>query len=230
MMRFLIRCNQNGKIDFIEEPSLPRKKRTSNYMTLEQYFDVKGLASKFVVHHSSDACENFQLIYFEVLDSIISVIKDRFMQLSFQAYIKMESFFLKAIVGSCTEEEHDFLHENYHRDIEVNYFEVEKEVWETNFRDSKPTCFRDIHKTIKAIPSSKNLMIPTFTKVCELILLNPAVSCKAEKSYSTARCLKTWLRSTMTNQRFNSPAILNTYKSFTDKLDLCKIVKLEMIL
>jgi len=27
----------------------------------------------------------------------------------------------------------------------------------------------------------------------------------------------------MTNQRFNSLAILNTHKTFTDKLDLCKI-------
>ena len=45
----------------------------------------------------------------------------------------------------------------------------------------------------------------------------------AERSFSTARRLKTWLRSSMTNQRFNSLAILNTHKTFTDKLDLCKI-------
>ena len=31
------------------------------------------------------------------------------------------------------------------------------------------------------------------------------------------------LRFTMKNQGFNSLAILNTYKTFTNKLDLCKI-------
>jgi len=136
------------KIDFIEEPSLPRKRRTPNYRTLEQYFDIQGLASKSVAYHPSDAREHYRLIYFEVLDSIISVIKERFNQPSFQAYMKMESFLLKAIDG--------FLHEKYRGDIEVDYLETEKEVWKTIFRDSNPTCFRDIYKTIKAL-SSKTL-------------------------------------------------------------------------
>ena len=135
----------------------------------------------------------------------------------------MESFLLKAIDGSCTKEEHDFLHENYHGDIEIDYLEAEKEVWKTIFGGSKPTCFRDIHKTIKVLPSRKKLMIPTFTKLCELMLVNSDSSLTVERSFSTGRRLKTWLRSTMTNQRLNSLVILNAYKTFTDKLDLCKI-------
>ena len=83
----------------------------------------------------------------------------------------MESFLLKAIDGSCTKDEHDFLHENYHGDLKVDYLEAEKEAWKTIFRDSKPTCFRDTQKTIKALSSSKKLMIPTFTILCELILV-----------------------------------------------------------
>ena len=43
--------------------------------------------------------------------------------------MKMESFLLKAIGGSCTKDEHDFLHENYNGDIEVDYLEV----WKTIF-------------------------------------------------------------------------------------------------
>ena len=211
------------KIYFIEEPSLPRKKQTPNCRTLEQCFDVQGLTSKSVAYHPSNAFENFRLIYFEFLDSIILVIKEKFNQPSFQAYIKMESFLPKAIDRSCTKEEHFFLHENYHGDIEVDYLGPKQEVWKTIFRDSKPTCFRDIHKTITALLSSKKLMIATFTKLCEPILVNSATSCTAERSFSTAQRLKTWLRFTMTNQRFNSLVVLNTYKTFTDKLDLCKI-------
>ena len=210
-------------ISFTEEPSLLQRMQSSNNRTLEQYFDVQVLASKSVAYHPSNASENFPLIYFEVLDSIISVVKGKFNQSSFQAYIKMESFLLKAINGSCTKDEHDFLHENYHGDIEVDYLEGENEVWKPIFCDSKPTCFRDIHKTIEALPSSKKLMIPTFTNLFELILVNPATSCTDERSFSTAGRLKTWLRSTMTNQSFDSLAILNSYKAFTDKLNFCKI-------
>ena len=154
------------KINFIEEPSPPRKRRTPNYRTLQQYFDIQGLALKSVAYHPSDAREHNRLIYFEVLDSIISVIKERFNQPSFQAYMKM-----KAIDASCTKEEDGFLHEKYCGDIEVEYLETEKEVWKTIFRDSNPTCFRDIYKTTKALSSSKKLMILTFTKLCELILV-----------------------------------------------------------
>ena len=55
--------------------------------------------------------------------------------------MKIKSFLLKAINGSCTKDEHDFLHESYHGDIEVDYLEAAKEVWKTIFRDSKPTRF-----------------------------------------------------------------------------------------
>ena len=40
--------------------------------------------------------------------------------------MSMESFLLKAIDGSYTKDEHDFLHENYHGDIEVDYLEAKK--------------------------------------------------------------------------------------------------------
>ena len=65
----------------------------------------------------------------------------------------MESFLLKAINGRCTKNEHDFLHENYHGDIEVDYLEAEKDIWKTVFRDSKLTCFRDLlhHVQLKGL-------------------------------------------------------------------------------
>ena len=64
------------KVDLIEEPSIPRKKRTPNNRTLEQYLNIHGLASKSVAYHSIDARENFRLIYFEVLNSIRLSIKN----------------------------------------------------------------------------------------------------------------------------------------------------------
>ena len=51
--------------------------------------------------------------------------------------MKMESFLLKTVDRSCTKDEYDFLHENYHGDIEVDHLESEKEVLKTFFRDSK---------------------------------------------------------------------------------------------
>ena len=101
------------KIDFIEEPSLHQKKQILNYRTLEQYFDVQGLTSKSVLYHPSDACENFQLIYFEVLDPITSVIKERF--------------------------NHDFLHENYHDGKQKKMFRMQFFVIQNQLVLEKPS-------------------------------------------------------------------------------------------
>ena len=78
----------------------------------------------------------------------------------------------------------DTFHTVYHGDIEVDYSEVEKEVWQTIFCDLKSTCFKNIHKTIKAHLSNKKLMTPIFTKLCELILVNPGTSCTTKRFFS----------------------------------------------
>ena len=213
------------KFDFIEEPSLPRKRRAPNYKTLEQYFNVEQSSSRpsSAAFYPSDPREHYRIIYFEVLDSIVSVIKERFDQPSYQLLMKMKSFILKAANGDLTNEEEEFFRENYQDDINLDYLAGEKQIWKTLLNDSKLTCFKDIHKILQKLPSNKKLLIPNRIKVCELILVNPATSCTAERSFSTARRMKTWLRSTMSNKRFNSLSILHSNKKLTDELDLCKI-------
>ena len=67
------------------------------------------------------------------------------------------------------------------------------------------------------------LQIPNLVKLIELLLVNPAASCTPERSFSTARRLKTWLRSNMTNKRFNFLSISNIHKDLTDKIDLVDV-------
>ena len=44
-----------------------------------------------------------------------------------------------------------------------------------------------------------------------------------ERSFSTARRLKTWLRSTMMQERFRNLIILNSHKESTERLSLVDI-------
>jgi len=55
-------------------------------------------------------------------------------------------------------------------------------------------------------------------------LVNPATSASGERSFSTARRLKTWLRSKMTQERFSNLTILNSHKERTERLSLVDIV------
>ncbi len=57
-------------------------------------------------------------------------------------------------------------------------------------------------------------------KLCKIILVMPATSALSERSFSTLRRLKTWLRSTMQQTRLNWCIILHTHTDETDELDL----------
>ena len=47
------------------------------------------------------------------------------------------------------------------------------------------------------------------------MMVLPVTSCEAERSFSTLRRLKTYLRTTMSQERLNGLALLNVYNSTT---------------
>ena len=66
-------------------------------------------------------------------------------------------------------------------------------------------------------------MVPNVSLLIQLLLVLPATSASAERSFSLQRRLKTWLRSRMTQVRYNALAQLHEHKDKTDKIDLIKI-------
>ena len=56
-----------------------------------------------------------------------------------------------------------------------------------------------------------------------LLALNPTTNATAERSFSLARGIKIWNRSTMMPKRFNSLSILNFHKTETENLDVLAV-------
>ena len=85
-------------------------------------------------------------------------------------------------------------------------------------------CFDDIVVEIKKLLTRERKMINEVISVCKILLVNPATSASGERSFSTARRLNlTWLRSTMTQERFSNLTILNSHKERTERLSLVDI-------
>ncbi len=59
--------------------------------------------------------------------------------------------------------------------------------------------------------------------VARLIIVLPATNAASERSFSTMKRIKTYLRSTIKQDRLNHLMILNIYKELTKKLDLVKV-------
>lgn len=67
-----------------------------------------------------------------------------------------------------------------------------------------------------------------FSEIHKLLLIYltvPMTSATAERSFSSLRRLKTYLRSTMTQRKLNHVALLHTHKNKTDEIDINSIVQ-----
>ena len=90
-------------------------------------------------------------------------------------------------------------------------------------KDGDYFCFDNIRVKIKELPNPEREMIKEVITLCKLILVNPATSAAGERSFSTARRLKTWLRSRMNQERFSNLVVLNIHKERTDSLSTIDI-------
>ena len=62
-------------------------------------------------------------------------------------------------------------------------------------------------------------------QLIRLLLVCPASSCTAERSFSALRRLKTWLRNNMTQSRLNAVAVCNVHQEHIDAVDLSVVAK-----
>ena len=72
--------------------------------------------------------------------------------------------------------------------------------------------FHDMIKEIKLIDIAERKLIVNLCTTCEILVVNPASSSTAERTFSMAKKVKTWMRSTMLPARFNSVVMLNFNK------------------
>ena len=87
-------------------------------------------------------------------------------------------------------------------------------------KDGEFACLDDILTKIEQLSEAEKCMISEIITLYKLLLVNPATSAAGERFFSSARRLKTWLRSTMTQTRFSNLTILNTHKQRTENFVL----------
>ena len=68
-------------------------------------------------------------------------------------------------------------------------------------------------------------MIKNIWTVVRIVLTSGATSATPERTFSMQRRIKTWLRSTMGQRRYNSLAVLNSHPDIVDKLSLIEVAR-----
>ena len=76
---------------------------------------------------------------------------------------------------------------------------------------------------LQGMTTEVRTMFSEVEQLVRLMLLCPVSSCEAERSFSCLRRLKTWLRSTMTQQRLNSIIVCHVNQEVLDSLPISAI-------
>ena len=83
---------------------------------------------------------------------------------------------------------------------------AELELWCAHF------VGKDLPNTPQAAFQHANAVtFPNVRKMLVGVMVLPVTSCEAERSFSTLRCVKTYLRSTMTQERLSGLALMNVH-------------------
>ena len=77
---------------------------------------------------------------------------------------------------------------------------------------------------LQMVPAMRE-MFPTVEALVRLLLVNPASSATAERSFSSLRRLKSYTRSTCGQMHLNNIALCHVHKDILDKLDVKKLMQ-----
>jgi hypothetical protein len=134
----------------------------------------------------------------------------------------MEELLLKALSNKDISEELRYIEEIYKDDIDSKLLQCQLPVLKCLLK-GKYVCFNDIYVEFKILDNSQQMLVSEVVVLVKLLLVSPASNAMGERSFSTMRRLKTWLRSSMNQCRFNNLAILQVHNERVDDLNLAEV-------
>ena len=194
----------------VDEPILPRKrKRPARYDngTPNLEFDT---VEKYYQH-----------FYIEAFDLIINSIRRRFDQPGFNTYKNLENLLLKAAKEEDYNSEFEFVTNFYGTDIDKYLLETQLVSFQSCFPKDKKANLKSFAEFIN-LPG-KGLLFSQIKIVLKLIFVMAGSNAGSERSFSGLKRLKTYLRSSMNQDRLNHLMTLNIHKEETDSLSVIEI-------
>lgn len=189
----------------IDEPQLPRQRKIPKRLDSSNSENLVFKTPK----------EMYRKIYFEIYDRVLTSLNSRFDTEAARFLKSLEAF----AVGESTNVAQiiNFYGDDFEEDALVSDRDMFLNL--TSRSNVKISNLREIVNFLRKNEWSMGL-IPDYVKFIKLLMTIPGSSCTNERSFSTLRRLKNYLRTTMLQDRLNHVAILHIYSDITDKLDM----------
>ena len=173
--------------------------------------------------------EKFKVTYFyHIIDQALTSLKDRFEQ--FQRYEEIFGFLLNGKFKRISEDKlivhysqlQSFLEYKEHCDIYANELFQELKHLKT-LLPKNVTKSIDILNTIKSYWEEDGFQ--TVWVTYRILLTTPVTVASAEKSFSKLKLIKTYLRTTMSQERLSGLAMISIENEYLDKLNYDDLIE-----
>lgn len=212
--KFWFNILSDAKSAGVDDPDLPRQRRVPARLET-------GQAKPEYIDNIKNY---FRSIYYEALYLIINTVEGRFNQKDYKLYARCEQLLIKAANGEDFSSDLKTVVEFYKDDFNEPNLHSCLISLSCNIKTSdSPITLMSIIKYCQYLSSGQKYLMRDVIKLCKLILVVPATNAVSERSFSALRRLKTYLRSTMTQQRINNCMVLHVHDDLTDMLNLIDI-------
>lgn len=178
-------------------------------------------------HYHEDPKSHYRAMYYQCLDAAISAITNRFQQKDYSLYANLEQVLIKACKKMDYSEELKEVTQFYASDFSEPELKTQLEIlscMEIKSQGDSPT-FSDIHRHFQSMSSSQVVYLNQVALVIKFVLLMPATNAVSQRSASAVQRIKTYLRTTMSQQRFINIMVLYIHKHLTDSVKQKEILK-----
>jgi len=159
-------------------------------------------------HTFSSVREKYKITFYELLDVTLSSLNNRFQKNVINHLCELEKF----IIGK--EKLVTYVSSFYGIDFDQEKLQLHRDMF-LDIVKSRKISINSTQDAIDVFKSDNSFggMLTEFNKLLKIILTVPVSSCTAERSFSALRRLKTFLRSTMTQNRLNDIALLHVHRN-----------------
>jgi len=207
-------CRRADEFDLDEkEPSVQRQRK------VPKRFDDNPTTAYF----ASTPKERFRPIYFSVIDQIMASLDTRFHSETYDILSKLEDF---ATHKCGVNEIEKYLRHNDDCDFDLDRLELHRNMFFDIVKERKLTQIVDLTSITIFLKSNQaeREFFCEYSKFIRLLLSYPQTVCIAERSFSQLRRLKNYLRTTMTQTRTNSIALLYIHQELANEINLDEIL------
>ena len=219
----------------IYEKCVEESSHLTNPPCLPRYKRVPKKLDEGADGYRFSSVENyFRSLYFEAIDLLSGEMATRFDCSKLEIPLKINELLIAAANGNDWQISAS-IKELYAADINFDRLQLQLAMLPSllesckmeseNFRTiTEILSISTIVDMLKSMKTSK-VLFSEVHKIVKLFLTMPVSSATAERSFSSLRRIKTYLRSTMTQKRLNHVMILHIHKSFTDNISIDSIVR-----